>query len=187
MGLLFVVAAAVGGVVVAWRRNPRVGSGFVNTVVNPGLLQRGLVGGRTSEIGTIEHVGRITGVRRLTPVHPEVTPGGFRIMVPLGPHSQWARNVLIAGHCRLQLHGVVYDLDEPAMISASDLDGLPTPVRIGLAAIGFQYLTLRTFDSRPGTLEPPGLEVSVLPDEPGQRSNRREGPAPALAGSSTGG
>ena len=75
----------------------------------PRLLQRGLAGGAKSEIGTLEHFGRMSGVRRLTPVHPEPTPAGFRVMVPLGSHSQWARNVLAAGHCRLQLHDVVYN------------------------------------------------------------------------------
>ena len=31
---------------------------------------------------------------------------------PLGDHSEWARNVLAAGHCRLQLRDVVYELDD---------------------------------------------------------------------------
>ena len=118
IGLMIAALAAVGGVVggaiVMWRRNRRIGSTFVNSVVNPRLLQHGFAGGRTSEIGTIEHFGRISGIRRLTPVHPEATTEGFRMVVPLGWQSHWARNVLTAGHCRLQLHDIVYDLDEPA-------------------------------------------------------------------------
>ena len=160
IGLIIAALATLGGAaagaVVIWRRNPRVGSAFVNSIVNPRLLEHGLAGGRTSEIGTIEHFGRISGVRRLTPVHPEATSGGFRIMVPLGPHSEWARNVLTAGHCRLQLHDIVYDLDEPALVPANDVDALPTAVRKGMAALGFEYLTVRTFDSKPGSLEPAG-------------------------------
>ncbi len=155
------LGATVGGTIVVWRRDPRLGSDFVNSVVNPRLLGRGLAGGAKSEIGTLEHVGRTTGVRRLTPVHPEPTPGGFRIMVPLGPHSQWARNVLAAGHCRLQWHEVIYELDEPAMIPASEVHALPAAVRAGLAALGFEYLTLRTFRSAPGTLEPAEAVESV--------------------------
>ena len=148
------LAAIVGGAIVVWRRDPRLGSGFVNSVVNPRLLGNGLVGGATSELGTLEHIGRTSGVRRLTPIHPEPTPEGFRIMVPLGPHSQWAQNVLAAGHCRLQWRDVVYELDEPAMVPASEVGDLPSAVRAGMAHLGFEYLTLRTFRSAPGTLEP---------------------------------
>jgi hypothetical protein len=118
------------GAVIYWRRNPRLGTTFVNSVVNPGLLRRGLAGGAKSEIGTIEHVGRRSGVRRMTPVHPEPTADGFRIIVPLGAHSEWARNVLAAGHCRLQLHGLVYDLDEPTIVRPSEVDDLPALIRL---------------------------------------------------------
>jgi deazaflavin-dependent oxidoreductase (nitroreductase family) len=153
-GVSGALGAVVGVAVVIWRRNPRIGTTFVNSIVNPVLLRRGLAGGRTSEIGTLEHVGRRSGVRRLTPVHPEPTPEGFRIVVPLGTHSEWARNVQAAGHCRLQLHDVVYDLDEPNLILASDADALPFVVRRLMAALGFQYLELRTFAAIQGTLEP---------------------------------
>lgn len=162
VGAATALVATVGATVAVWRRDPRVGSAFVNSVVNPRLVGRGLAGGAKSEIGTLEHVGRTSGIRRLTPVHPEPTPEGFRIMVPLGPHSQWARNVLTAGHCRLQLHDTVYDLDEPAMIPASEVHGLPSAVRRGMAALGFEYLTLRTFSSTPGALEPAEADATLL-------------------------
>jgi deazaflavin-dependent oxidoreductase (nitroreductase family) len=140
--------------VIYWRRNPRSGTRFVNSIVNPTLLRRGLAGGRASEIGTIEHFGRTSGVRRLTPVHPEPTEDGFRIIVPLGGQSHWARNVLAAGHCRLQFHDVVYDLDEPAMVPAGSVDHLPAAVRRVASGLGFEYLRLRTFASNPGVLNP---------------------------------
>lgn len=143
------LVAAVG----LWRRNPRSGTAFVNSVVNPTLLGRGLAGYGRSEIGTLEHVGRKSGVRRLTPVHPEPTPAGFRIIVPLGMRSEWARNVIAAGHCRLQLHDEVFDLDEPAFVDAEEARDLPWPLRQVLSALGFQYLNLRTFASHPGCLE----------------------------------
>lgn len=152
------ICAAAGAAVIVWRRNPRVGTAVVNDVVNPMLVRRGLAGVGGSEIGTLEHMGRTTGIQRLTPVHPEPTPEGFRVIVPLGSHSQWARNVLAAGHCRLQLHDVVYDLDEPTMISAGDADDLPSVIRRVMAALGFQYLTMRTFSSQAGVLEPVAAE-----------------------------
>jgi hypothetical protein len=148
-----VTGAAVVAGVGLWRRNPRIGTAFVNSVVNPALLRRGLAGYGRSEIGTLEHVGRVSGVRRLTPVHPEPTPAGFRIIVPLGVRSEWARNVLAAGHCRLLLHDQVLDLDEPAVLDAGQAHDLPWALRRVLAALGFQYLNLRTFASHPGSLE----------------------------------
>ena len=164
------LATAAGGALVVWRRNPRIGSAFVNSVVNPALVRRGLAGGGASELGTLEHIGRRSGIRRLTPVHPEPTPDGFRVMVPLGPHSEWARNVLAAGHCRIQLHDVVYDLDEPTMIAARDADDLPSAVRGLMAALGFEYLKLRTFGSTPeGALEPAVADRAASDaDDPGQ-------------------
>jgi len=150
---LFVLPAVSGAAVVAaarmWRRNPRIGTAFVNSVVNPALLRRGLAGYGRSEIGTLEHFGRKSGVRRLTPVHPEPTPAGFRIIVPLGMRSEWARNVIAAGHCRLLLHDQVFDLDEPAMVDAGEAKDLPWLLRRFLAELGFQYLNLRTFAAQP--------------------------------------
>src|SRR5512135_1571032 len=105
------LAALATGIVVLWRRNPRMGARVMNERVNPLLVGRGLAGVGRSEIGTIEHVGRTSGTRYLTPVHPEPIESGFRIVVPLGLSSHWVRNVLAAGHCRMQLHGIVYELD----------------------------------------------------------------------------
>ena len=173
MAAVAALCGVMGGAAILWRRNPRVGTAFVNSAVNPRLVRRGLAGGGASEIGTLEHVGRRSGIRRLTPVHPEATAGGFRVVVPLGPHSEWARNVLAAGHCRLQLHDLVYELDEPTMIPASAAPDLPWAVRRAMTALGFAYLTLRTFAANPGSLEPAGKDASTA-DQPAQheRSSR---------------
>lgn len=177
VALILALGVVTGGAVIYWRRNPRFGTGFVNSIVNPTMLRRGLAGGRASEIGTIEHFGRTTGIRRLTPVHPEPTPGGFRIIVPLGPHSQLARNVLAAGHCRLQFHELVYDLDEPTMVPAGVVDNLPAAVRSVASGLGFEYIKLRTFGTNPGMLEP---------NESGAGSLDQTGPDPAPAFSASG-
>jgi hypothetical protein len=153
-------AALVGGAVWSFRRNPRMGSSFVNSVVNPALLRRGLVGRGRAELATLEHFGRRSGRRYLTPVHPEPTPDGFQIMVPLGEHSEWARNVVAAGHCRLQLHDVVYQLDEPCIVRPTELPSLPAIARRIEDYLGFEYMTVREFSSTPGSL---GEEV--LPSE----------------------
>jgi deazaflavin-dependent oxidoreductase (nitroreductase family) len=164
---IITVSAALGavatGVVIVWRRNPRIGTTFVNSTIDPILLQRGFAGGESSEIGIIEHIGRKSGIRRLTPVYPEPTPEGFRIIVPLGPSSEWARNVAAAGHCRLQLHDDVFELDEPVLVPAGEVQSLPRVLRGILGTLGFDYLLLRTFDSRPGILEP--VEIVAIEAE----------------------
>lgn len=145
------IAAATAGVL-AWKRNRRLGTRFMNERVNPFLIQRGLAG-RRGEIGTLEHIGRRSGTRRLTPVHPEPIENGFRIIVPLGPTSEWARNVMAAGHCRLELGGIVHELDEPAMVLPREMAELPAPARLLFGALGFTYLRLHRFAEHPGTLE----------------------------------
>lgn len=152
--IVLATAGAVAALVVAWIRNPRIGSGFTNDVVNPLLVRRGMAGSGRSEIGTLEHVGRTSGIRRLTPVHPVPTETGFRIVVPLGDQSQWARNVVAAGHCRLQLHDVVYDLDEPVLLAASEVAEVPALAARILDRLGVEYLLLRRFAETPGRLEP---------------------------------
>lgn len=153
--LLFFGSLAAAGVVfaIAWLRNPRMGTRLTNEVVNPFLVRRGISGAGRSELGTLEHVGRRTGTRHLTPIHPVPTEDGFKIVVPLGPRSQWVQNVLAAGHCRLQLHDTVYDLDEPVLLAAGEMPDVPGPAARALDRIGVQYLLLRRFAERPGTLD----------------------------------
>ena len=147
------LVAAGAGVVVAWRRNPRIGTHFTNDVLNPFLVDRGVSGVGRSALGTLEHVGRRTGTRHLTPIHPVPTADGFRITVPLGPKSEWARNVLTAGHCRMHLHDTVYELGQPVLLAAGELPEVAAPAAWILDRLGFQYLLLRRLAERPGTLE----------------------------------
>jgi hypothetical protein len=150
--VLGAVVAAVAAAVVAWRRDPRIGARFMNEVVDPILVERGVSGRGRSELGTLEHVGRKSGTRHLTPVHPVATEDGFRIVVPLGERSEWARNVVAAGHCRLQLHDTVHELDEPALVDPELVSGLPGPARWLGSRLGFRYLLLHAFASRSGSL-----------------------------------
>jgi deazaflavin-dependent oxidoreductase (nitroreductase family) len=154
--LLFFGSLAAAAVVfaIAWLRNPRMGTRLTNEVVNPFLVRQGISGAGRSELGTLEHVGRRTGTRHLTPIHPVPTEDGFKIVVPLGPRSQWVQNVLAAGHCRLQVHDTVYELDEPVLLAAGEMPDMPGPAARALDRIGVQYLLLRRFAERPGALEP---------------------------------
>ena len=113
---------------------------------------RRLSGSGKAEIATLEHIGRRTGQRRLTPIHPEETANGFQIMVPLGEHSQWVRNVVAAGSCRMQFHDRVFELDEPQVVQPTSLGGPPRVWWRLEEYLGFEYLTLRCFRVTPGSL-----------------------------------
>ena len=135
-------------------QSSRVGAGFVNRVVNPLLLGRGLVGSGGSHLATLEHVGRRSGVRRVTPLHPIVQGESVRFAVPLGDRSEWARNVLAAGHCRVQLEDRIIELDEPRLLDPADVPGLGRPLARITGWLGWRYLVLHRFADRPGRLEP---------------------------------
>ena len=152
---LVALSLLVGGAasfIALWERNRRMGTALVNRVINPRLERIGAVGGRRSELGTIEHFGRVSGTRRLTPVHPEPTADGFRILVPLGAASEWAHNVVAAGGCRLQLHEVVYELTDPQLVDPQTVVRVPLFARWVFRRRGFAYLTLRTKGSERGSL-----------------------------------
>lgn len=146
----------IGGCVAWWRGHPRVGAGWVNRVANPWLVRQGAIANAGGELALLEHVGRASGTVRVTPIHPVPTAEGFRIVVPLGVASQWARNVLAAGHCRLQVDGVVYELDEPLLVVPSRVEGIPTLAARVMDWLGFRYLVLRRFAAQTGTLESVG-------------------------------
>ena len=114
-----------------------------------GHKSRAHAGNGTSEIATLEHVGRRSGIKRLTPVHPEATQKGFRIVVPLGMQSEWARNVMAAGHYRIHLHDQVFALDQRAMVDTGEANDLPGPLRRVMASLGFKYLDLRSLAAHP--------------------------------------
>lgn len=156
MRVIMVVSAAIGAAVLGaamwWRRHRRFGSAWVNRVIDPWLVRHGILDVTHGEIGLIEHVGRTSGIVRHSPVHPVPTDEGFRIIVPLGRESQWARNVLAAGSCRLQVGGVVHELDEPRLVSPVKVPGL-SPLRGHVMDwLGFQYLLLHGFAEAPGAL-----------------------------------
>jgi len=165
MRRIFIIAgllAAAAAVVSWWRDHRRFGASYVNRVIDPWLVRRGIVAKSEGELGLLEHVGRKSGTVRVTPVHPVPTPTGFRIIVPLAEESHWAQNVLAAGGCRLQLGEQVYELDEPALVAPSAIDDLPPIARRMLDWLGFRYLLLRRFAQQPGTLEA-AVEVTSVP------------------------
>jgi deazaflavin-dependent oxidoreductase (nitroreductase family) len=155
-------AACLYGAALWWRHHRRVGTDFVNRTVNPWLDRRGLIGSSRGELGLIEHVGRRSGTVRRTAVHPMPTGDGFRFIVPVGEQSQWARNVLAAGHCRLQVGDRLFELEEPVLETPSDVPALPRAVRALFGWLGFRYLRLRRIGEAQTGIPIPEVEVEPV-------------------------
>jgi F420H(2)-dependent quinone reductase len=149
----FVALVCLQTAIVVWRRrNPRAGTAWVNGVVDPWLVREGIVDKSEGELGLIEHVGRTSGIVRVSPVHPVATEDGFRIVVPLGVASQWAANVVAAGRCRLQIGGVVHELDRPSLVPPPAVAGMPPYAARMMDGLGFRYLLLHRVSEAPGML-----------------------------------
>lgn len=125
---------------------------------NPIAYRLGLVGKRRSPLASVEYVGRKSGIVRCTPVWAFVTSDHVIVGLPYGRDVNWVRNVMASGHCRMQIHGQVYELDEPQVRGSAELPELPEWRKRQFSST-MEYLRLRIFRVRPGTLD------SVSPTE----------------------
>lgn len=142
----------------AWLRR------FVTHRFNPLVTRLGLVGSARSPWAMLEHVGRTSGTVRRTPVLPHVVGSHVLIPLPYGRGVQWTRNVLAAGHCRVQHHHHVLELDEPQVLHPAAVTDLPDWRKLSVSGVPMEYLRLRIFSRRPGTLDMPtpvGQAVAV--------------------------
>jgi hypothetical protein len=132
----------------------------LNDRVNPWLLEHGAAGSETAEIGTLEHVGRSSGTTYFTPIHPTVRDETVLIPAPMGVGSQWALNVLKAGHARMQFHERIYELDRPELILVAESGNVPGPVARRLDRMGCRYVRFRVVASVPAGF---GRHASSIP------------------------
>ena len=176
VSFIWLVAAAVNW----WRAHPRTGARWVNRVVDPWLVRNGAIDASKGELALLEHVGRQTGLHRVTPVHPVPTADGYRIVVPLGMASEWAQNVLAAGTCRLQVGEEIHVLAEPSLVLASTVEGVAKPLAAVMDWLGFRYLVLKSLSVSPGRLEV-AIEGERPVGEPHHRRARTHRVQPELA------
>jgi len=109
-------------------------------------ITRPLAGRRFFKLWAIvHHVGRRSGAQYNTPVAIVTTPDGFVIPLPWGERTQWARNVLEAGGCRLQWGGAEYSLVNPTLIRRDEAEQFfNRALRVGLRTFGMTvFLRLR--------------------------------------------
>src|ERR1700733_7016775 len=71
---------------------------------------------RLPGFGILTHVGRKSGRVYRTPVNVFRAPEGFLIALTYGRESEWVKNVVAAGDCRLETQGVRYRLLEPTVV-----------------------------------------------------------------------
>ena len=103
----------------------------------------------------LTHVGRRSGRTYVTPIGARRV--GDMVLIPLtfGNQSDWSRNVLAAGRCRLRLDGVDYEASAPALVSRDEADphvraGFGQLQRSSMHMLGItQFLRLTVAPARP--------------------------------------
>jgi deazaflavin-dependent oxidoreductase (nitroreductase family) len=67
----------------------------------------------------VHHVGRRSGHAYTTPVVAVPIADGFIIALTFGADTDWCRNVLAAGQCMLQWHGLIYTVSRPEVVEVA--------------------------------------------------------------------
>jgi deazaflavin-dependent oxidoreductase (nitroreductase family) len=127
---------------------------------NPFVMRLGLAGGRRSPWAILEHVGRSSGTVYHTPMSilASATDDHVYVRLSYGADVQWVRNVRTAGHCRIQHHETILELDEPAIVDATENLQIPPRIRAALARAGRTYLCLHVLEKVPGAFTRPRAE-----------------------------
>ena len=100
---------------------------------------------RLPGFGILTHVGRKSGRVYRTPVNVFRVPEGFLIALTYGRESEWVRNVIAAGGCKLETRGVQYQLSSPNVVRDPTRWRFPIPVAIVLRIVGAdEYMELST-------------------------------------------
>lgn len=100
---------------------------FNKHVLNPLMLVA--AGRKYWYAGVIEHTGRRSGKKYVTPVVIERAGGGFIIPLPYGTNVDWLRNVQAAGRATIRVHGQSFIAAQPVIIDAPTAAGLLSPRR----------------------------------------------------------
>jgi deazaflavin-dependent oxidoreductase (nitroreductase family) len=93
----------------------------------------------------VQHVGRRSGTAYATPIVALHSPGTFLIPLPFGASTQWPRNVLAAGGCRLRWKGRDHATVDPEIVDWATARPLVGPLlRAVVPVVGIKsFLRLR--------------------------------------------
>lgn len=113
----------------------------------------GLVAGWLPLFGIIEHVGRRSGEVRRTPINVfRRRSGSYVVALTYGADTNWVRNVLAAGGCRLRTRGRWITLTAPRRYRDPSRRAVPWFVRPVLRLIRADwFLELRPVSVRDDT------------------------------------
>jgi len=78
-------------------------------------------GHQHSATALLTHVGRRSKKTYQTPLGAQPYGDGFVVSLPYGDQTDWCRNVMTAGTCKLALRGQTYELERPEGISGSQV------------------------------------------------------------------
>ena len=93
--------------------------------------------------GVVIHRGRRSGREYRTPVNVFRTPDGYVVALTYGV-GDWARNVLAADGCHLEIRHRVVRLVDPRLVRDPSRRAVPAPIRPLLAVIGVtEFVHLR--------------------------------------------
>jgi deazaflavin-dependent oxidoreductase (nitroreductase family) len=99
----------------------------------------------------LEHVGRVSGTVRHTPLRAFRTGNTVVIGINFGPESDWLKNIQAAGGCRMRLGGEVLELGAPRVV----------PVRQGVRGMPWLFgVTLKYVVRTTECVELPVVTVS---------------------------
>jgi deazaflavin-dependent oxidoreductase (nitroreductase family) len=120
---------------------PRWLARFNRHATNPLL---GRLATRVPAFGVVIHRGRKTGHVYRTPVNVFRRPGGYVVALTYGSSSEWVRNVLAGGGCRLETRGRTMALGHPRVLYDPRRRAVPAPVRFVLGLLHVNhFLDLR--------------------------------------------
>jgi deazaflavin-dependent oxidoreductase (nitroreductase family) len=105
---------------------------------------------RLAGFAILTHVGRRSGTLYHTPVNVFPASEGFLIALTYGRESEWVKNVLAAGGCKLETRGVVYQLSAPTILQDPARQPFPLFVRMVLRLIGANDFMQLSIPSAPG-------------------------------------
>jgi deazaflavin-dependent oxidoreductase (nitroreductase family) len=100
----------------------------------------------------VVHTGRRSGREYRTPVNVFRRGGGYAIALTYGPDSDWVRNVLAAGGCRLETRGGTIVVGDPVVLRDPRRSAVPFLLRPFLRILGvelFLRLSPTTAPSEP--------------------------------------
>ena len=113
---------------------------------------------RLPGFAVVHHRGRKSGREFQTPVMLFRTDGGFVIALAYGPHTDWVKNVLAAGSCTVETHGVQVPCTAPRLCRDPGRRGIRPVERVVLGWLDVdEFLELQ----RAGDAGPPGARGTV--------------------------